>query len=68
MNTLLIVPEPVYILLLLASWFAATFIGIAFVYSVHMKRVKHTVMKWGGVFVLCLLLVFLLMSGVITAS
>ena len=63
MNNLLIVPEPVYFTLLLCSWFSATFTGIAFVYSVHMRKVKRTICIWGGIFAVCLVMVFLLMNG-----
>lgn len=65
MDSMLIVPEPIYIILLLCSWVAALFSGIAFVYGIQLKKEKHSVVKWGGVFVLCLVLVFLLMKGII---
>ncbi len=68
MHNLLTLPEPVYFVFLLCSWIAATFIGIAFVYSVHMKKEKSTMGIWGGIFAACLLMVFLLMNGIIVAD
>ena len=68
MNNLLIVPEPVYFILLLCSWFAATFTGIAFVYSVHMRKVKRTICIWGAIFAACAMMVFLLMGGCIVTE
>ncbi|MGN1231810.1 MAG: hypothetical protein ACI4TP_07905 [Anaerotignum sp.] len=68
MENLLIVPEPIYIILLLCGWIAALFSGIAFVYGIQMKKEKRTVASWGGVFALCLLLIFLLMNGMIASA
>lgn len=68
MNNLLILPEPVYFICLLCSWIAATFTGIAFVYSVHMRKVKRTISIWGGIFAVCLVMVFLLMNGIIVTD
>ena len=68
MDSLLIVPEPVYIIFLLCSWIAATFCGIAFVYSIHMKKEKRIIAIWSGIFAVCILLVFLLMSGIIVGG
>ena len=68
MNHYFIVPEVIYILLLLCSWIAAMFSGIAFVYSIHMKKPKQSILPWAGIFFICLLMVFLLMNGVIVAE
>lgn len=68
MDHLLIVPEAIYIILLLCSWVAALFSGIAFVYGIQMKKGKRTVASWGGLFALCLLMIFLLMNGMIVAA
>ncbi|MGN0136439.1 hypothetical protein [Anaerotignum sp.] len=68
MDHLLFVPEAVYIILLLCSWIAALFSGIAFVYGIQMKKENRTVARWGGVFVVCLLLIFLLMDGIVSAA
>lgn len=68
MDHLLIVPEAIYIILLLCSWVAAMFSGIAFVYGIQMKKGKRTVASWGGSFALCLLMIFLLMNGMIVAA
>jgi len=65
MNHLLVVPEIVYIILLLCSWIAGMFSGIAFVYSIHMKKEMRSISIWGGVFAVCLVMVFLLMKGII---
>lgn len=66
MQSLLIVPEPVYMILLLCSWVAAMFTGIGFVYGIQMKKEKWAV--WGIVFFLCLCLIFLLMNGIISSA
>lgn len=68
MSHYFIVPEVIYMLLLLCSWIAAMFSGIAFVYSLHMKKAKNTILPWAGIFALCLVMVFLLMNGVIVAD
>ncbi len=68
MDHLLIVPEAIYIILLLCSWVAAMFSGIAFVYGIQMKKGKRTVTGWGGLFALCLLLIFFLMNGMIESA
>ena len=65
MSNYLIVPEVVYMILLLSSWIIAMFSGIAFVYGIFMKKTKHTILPWAGVFALCLVMVFLLMKGFI---
>lgn len=65
MDGLLILPEAVYIILLLCGWMAALFSGIAFVYGVQMKKTKRGIAKWGGCFAVCLALVYLLMNGII---
>ena len=65
MSNYLIVPEMIYMLLLLCSWIAAMFSGIAFVYSIHMKKEKSAVLPWAGVFAVCVVMVFLLMKGFI---
>ena len=62
MSNYLIVPEVVYMILLLSSWIIAMFSGIAFVYGIFMKKTKHTIFPWAGVFALCLVMVFLLMK------
>ena len=59
------IPEALYMVLLLSSWIAATFTGIAFVYGIHMKKTKRTILTWAGIFVVCVILVFLLMNGFI---
>ena len=43
MSNYLIVPEAVYMILLLCSWIAAMFSGIAFVYGIFMKKTKHMI-------------------------
>ncbi|MDO4530535.1 MAG: hypothetical protein Q4C06_01025 [Bacillota bacterium] len=68
MNHYFIVPEVIYILLLLCSWIAAMFSGIAFVYSIHMKKQKQSILPWAGIFAICLIMVFLLMNGVIVSD
>lgn len=65
MSNYLIVPEIVYMILLLLSWVAAMFSGIAFVYGIFMKKTKQMILPWVGVFVICLVMVFLLMKGFI---
>ncbi|WP_405728828.1 hypothetical protein [Anaerotignum sp.] len=65
MSNYLIVPEVVYMILLLCSWVVAMFSGIAFVYGIFMKKTKQMILPWVGVFVCCLVLVFLLMKGFI---
>ena len=65
MSNYLIVPEVVYMILLLSSWIVAMFSGIAFVYGIFMKKTKHMIFPWVGVFALCLVMVFLLMKGFI---
>jgi len=68
MSNYFIVPEAIYMILLLCSWIAAMFSGIAFVYSVHMKKAKSSILPWAGVFGICLVMVFLLMNGFIVAE
>ena len=63
MMNYLIVPEVVYMILLLLSWITAMFSGIAFVYGIFMKKPKNMILPWTGVFVVCLVMVFLLMKG-----
>ena len=65
MSNYLIVPEMIYMLLLLCSWIAAMFSGIAFVYSIHMKKEKSAVLPLTCVFAVCVVMVFLLMKGFI---
>lgn len=65
MSNYLIVPEVVYMILLLCSWVVAMFSGIAFVYGIFMKKTKQMILPWVGVFACCLVLVFLLMKGFI---
>lgn len=65
MSNYLIVPEVAYMILLLLSWVAAMFSGIAFVYGIFMKKTKQMILPWVGVFALCLVMVFLLMRGFI---
>lgn len=64
----LIVPEFVYMILLLCSWIAAMFSGIAFVYGIYMKKAKNTILPWIGIFIICLVMVFLLMKGFIVSE
>lgn len=59
----LVIPEFFYLFLLLGSWLAAMFTGIAFAYGIQMHREKRTILFWGCLFLLCLLLIFLLMHG-----
>lgn len=59
------IPETAYLILLLGSWIVAMFSGIAFVYGIQMKKEKQSILKWGVLFTLCLLLIFLLMNGMI---
>lgn len=68
MSNYLIVPEVVYMILLLCSWISAMFSGIAFVYGIYMKKEKKTILTWTGVFVVCLIMVFLLMKGFIVSE
>ncbi|MBQ2925043.1 MAG: hypothetical protein IJE57_05650 [Anaerotignum sp.] len=68
MSNYLIVPEAIYMILLLCSWIAAMFSGIAFVYSIHMKKAKNAVLPWAGIFFICLVMVFLLMKGFIVSE
>lgn len=68
MDHLLMLPEAIYFILLLCSWVAAMFSGIAFVYGIQLKKEKPTVARWGGLFALCLLMIFLLMNGMIASA
>lgn len=68
MSNLFIIPDVIYIPLLLCSWLAALFSGIAFVYSLFMKKAKKGMLFWAGIFALSLLVVFLLMNGFIAAA
>lgn len=68
MPNLFIIPDVIYIPLLLCSWMAAMFSGIAFVYSLYTKKTKKGVPFWAGLFALSLLVVFLLMNGFIAAA
>ena len=68
MSNYLIVPEAVYMILLLTSWITAMFSGIAFVYGIFMKKAKNTILPWVGVFAVCLVMVFLLMKGIIISE
>ena len=65
MTNCLIVPEIIYLLLLLCSWIVAMFSGIAFVYGIYMKKEKKVILPWVGIFAVCLVMVFLLMKGFI---
>lgn len=65
MSNGLIVPELIYMILLLCSWIVAMFSGIAFVYGIYMKKKKTAILPWVGVFAICLIMVFLLMKGFI---
>lgn len=68
MKDLLMIPEAIYIILLLCSWIAAMFSGIAFVYGIQMKKGKRVLAIWGSVFAFCLLMIFLLMNDIITTA
>ena len=68
MSNYLIVPELVYLILLLCSWIIAMFSGIAFVYGIFMKKAKVSILPWVGVFAICLVMVFLLMKGFIVSE
>lgn len=68
LHAFLVIPEFLYMIFLLGSWIAAMFTGIAFVYGIYMKKEKRTILIWCGVFVVCLLFVFLLMNGFIVAQ
>lgn len=65
MSNYLIVPEVIYMILLLCSWIAAMFSGIAFVYGIYMKKAKNMILPWVCIFAVCLVMVFLLMKGFI---
>ncbi|MBQ2411929.1 MAG: hypothetical protein II313_00715 [Anaerotignum sp.] len=67
MSNYLIVPEVIYMILLLCSWIIAMFSGIAFVYGIYMKKGKGMILPWAGVFAVCLVMVFLLMNGFIVS-
>ena len=43
MSDYLIVPELVYMIMLLSSWIVAMFSGIAFVYGIFMKKTKNII-------------------------
>ena len=68
MTNSLIVPEVVYMILLLVSWITAMFSGIAFVYGIFMKKAKNTILPWSGIFAVCLVMVYLLMKGIIVSE
>lgn len=68
MTNAILVPEVIYMILLLCSWIAAMFSGIAFVYGIYMKKAKKMILPWVGIFVLCLVMVFLLMKGFIVTE
>ena len=68
MSDYLIVPELVYMLMLLSSWIVAMFSGIAFVYGIFMKKTKKVIIPWVGLFLICLVMVFLLMKGFIVSE
>ena len=68
MTNSLIVPEIVYLILLLCSWIVAMFSGIAFVYGIFMKKAKNTILPWVGIFAVCLVMVYLLMKGIIVSE
>ena len=68
MSNYLIVPEVVYMILLLCSWICAMFSGIAFVYGIYMKKTKKGILPWVGIFLICLVMVFLLMKGFIVSE
>ena len=68
MSNYLIVPELVYLVLLLCSWITAMFSGIAFVYGIFMKKEKKAIAPWVVVFCICLVMVFLLMKGIIVSE
>lgn len=68
MSNSIIVPEVVYMILLLCSWIAAMFSGIAFVYGIYMKKTKNIILPWVGFFAFCLVMVFLLMKGFIVTE
>ena len=44
MSNYLIVPEVIYMILLLCSWIVAMFSGIAFVYGIYMKKGKGMIL------------------------
>ena len=68
MTNSLIVPEVVYMILLLVSWITAMFSGIAFVYGIFMKKAKNTILPWADIFAVCLVMVYLLMKGIIVSE
>ncbi len=68
MSNHLIVPEFLYMFLLLSSWIAAMFSGIAFTYGIFMKKNKKGILPWAGLFAVCLVMVFLLMKGFIVPA
>ncbi|MBR5794003.1 MAG: hypothetical protein IKY28_05005 [Anaerotignum sp.] len=68
MTNSLIVPEIIYLILLLCSWIVAMFSGIAFVYGIFMKKAKNTILPWVGIFAVCLVMVYLLMKGIIVSE
>ena len=41
------------------------FSGIAFVYGIYMKKEKGMILPWLGIFLFCMIMVFLLMKGFI---
>lgn len=63
MSSNLIVPEVIYLIILLCSWIVAMFSGIAFVYGIYMKKEKGMILPWLGIFLFCMIMVFLLMKG-----
>lgn len=68
LQAFLVIPEFLYLFLLLGGWLAAMFTGIAFAYGIQMRKERRIIAFWGCIFALCLLLIFLLMRGFIAAG
>ena len=65
MSNCVVVPEILYMILLLVSWISGMFSGIAFVYGIFMKKEKRSILPWAAFFAVCVVMVFLLMKGFI---
>lgn len=68
LQAFLVIPEFVYLFLLLGSWLAAMFTGIAFAYGIQMRKGARIIAFWGCIFAVSLFLIFLLMRGGIAAG
>lgn len=68
LRAFLVIPEFLYLFLLLGGWLSAMFTGIAFAYGIQMRKEARVIAFWGGIFAACLLLIFLLMRGFIAAA